>query len=176
MPGLSPSFTSLVPEMMLLETVLSLGRSHGGRGWVEGRAAYPRGQALKWKQQSRTRATKSQFSLAANWEPAVLMDGGWFSAAAAAAAAGSRRDQNQGKEADKGLRFAIDPRKPGGAEAGTRKRNWICFSLGRIGNLPTRNSFPSLFIRIPCFLLSDCGHCAWLHPLTPDRGQKDRPL
>ena len=137
----------------------------GVEGWLEGRATCLRGQALKWRQWSRTRVTKSQFSLAANWEPAVLMDGRW-------SAANSSRDQNQGKEDDnKGLRFAIDSRKPGGMEAGTRRwmnRNWICFSLGRIGNLPTSNSFLSLFIRLPCFLLSDCGHCTLLHPLTPE--------
>ncbi|TEA39528.1 hypothetical protein DBR06_SOUSAS27410015 [Sousa chinensis] len=55
----------------------------------------------------------------ANWESAVLMDGRW---SAAAASANSSRDQNQGKEDDnKGLRFAIDSRKPGGMEAGTRR-------------------------------------------------------
>eukprot|EP00069_Balaena_mysticetus_P006606 bmy_18674T0 len=55
----------------------------------------------------------------ANWEPAVLMDGRW---SAGAAAANSSRDQNQGKEDDnKGLRFAVDSRKPGGMEAGTRR-------------------------------------------------------
>lgn len=42
----------------------------------------PQGQALKWKHRSRTRVIQSQFSLAANWGPAVLMDGGWSLAAA----------------------------------------------------------------------------------------------
>lgn len=145
-------------------------------GWVEERAACPKGQALKWKQWSRTRVTKSQFSLAANWEPAVLMDGGWFSAATVAAS--SSRDQNQGKEADsKWLRFAIEPRSQEWwkLESGSE---WLGTEFVFLSGLQIflLAAHPFLCSSGSLASQSDWGHCAWLHSITPDTGQKGRLL
>lgn len=81
--------------MMLWEIALSLGRIIGVEWWVQWRSARPGRQALKWKQRSRTRATKSQFSLASKLG-ASCADGGWSSASIAAAS--SSRDQTKARK------------------------------------------------------------------------------